>query len=353
MQAARATGKGAIGKGTCGLERDYNQRMHLTLQTKLAVFVAAVVILTATLANWTGFQFAKQSLGEQIQKRLSAVAHERQERILAYVNQQKERASLVASRTRLRKQLAEYLAGTLDESAFRAETEKILGDAKESIDEFLSISITNGDGIVVTTTKERLRGKDFSENADYLRGLSEEHLGTPFGNGKDEFVALLTAPASDDDGRRLGVVLIEIQVDGLVKILQDPMGLELSGEVFVATRRDGQFRYLIPTEERQLLQQLPPDEMPAMVKAIDADPGEGVDKFAGLDVLAAWRSVEYQNPEFAKWGMVVTMRSRRSVRPRRRATGYAVGDRGGDGDAERLSFDRLGKAFYLTHLAIG
>jgi light-regulated signal transduction histidine kinase (bacteriophytochrome) len=101
--------------------------------------VAFVVILTATLVSWVGFRFARNSLTTEIHTRLDTLAHNREERLRAYVSQQKERAALVASRTRLRTELMNRLNKATPEPAdFLESTRRILIDANETLSDFLA-----------------------------------------------------------------------------------------------------------------------------------------------------------------------------------------------------------------------
>ncbi|MDV6030098.1 MAG: response regulator [Phycisphaera sp. RhM] len=280
--------------------------MRLNLQTKLTIFVAVVVFLTATLANLTSFQFAKTSLTRQIHQRLQTAAHDRQQRVLAYVDQQKERALLVASRTRLRSYLLERIESAVDEARFRQGVQRILIDAQLSTPEFVSISITDPQGQVITSTDESDLGKNYSDDPDYSQGRIDAHFGTPFQNDDGQYVAWLTAPAKTNDEQFLGVVMVLLDVDGLIRILHDSTGLGDSGEVLIASQQGNRLHYLIPSAK-------PHDDASAnletevMNRAIAGDSGQEVGRYAGTEVLIAWRPITLQDPEFQKWGMVVKM----------------------------------------------
>ena len=288
--------------------------MHLNLLKKLALFVAIVVILTATIANWMGYRFARDSLTTQIHLRLETAAYDREQRLDAYVKQQKERALLVASRTRLRRYLAEHLDGIEPVDSFRAGVERILGDAQASTDEFLAISITDPNGRVITTTNESFFGKDFSQHPDYLQGKSNAHLGTPRKRGDDRYEAFLTAPATTNDDRFLGVVMVLLDVRRLVDLLHDTTGLGSSGELLVGSRDGERLRYLIPSRRTGDLDIAIADGS-AMASAIKGESGQNTSIYAGQKVLVAWQPVPFQDPEFARWGMVVKIDSDEALAP--------------------------------------
>ncbi|NNE01240.1 MAG: HAMP domain-containing protein, partial [Pirellulaceae bacterium] len=279
--------------------------MRFSLFAKLVLFVAVVVIVTATITNWLGFSFARKSLTTQIQQRLRTVAHDREARLDAYVSQQKERALLVASRTRLRKYLADRIDGRESEDAFRTGAERILRDALTSIDEFTAIWVTSPDGRVVASTDAKLLGRDYSQHPDYQEGKRYPHLGMPTESGEG-FESLLTAPAKTNEGRFLGVVMIQLKLKRLVQLLDDSSGMGRTGEVLVATRREDDLIYLIPPGNSVSgIRTLAAETAPAMVRAIDGDSGQGTDVYDGKEVLVAWQDVAFQNRDFAPWGMVV------------------------------------------------
>ena len=251
--------------------------MRFTLLVKLALFVAIVVIFTATLANWIGFHFARESLRDQIHQRLTTVAYGREQRVTAYVNQQRERALLVASRTRLREYLADYLEGTEPEESFRDNAERILSDAKAITHEFLAIWICDPRGRIVATTDEQYFGEDFSQHPDYQQGIHQAHLGTPQETDDGRFEAFLTAPAKTNEDLFLGVVMVLLDVERLVDILQDSQGLGASGEVLVASQEDDRLRYLIPSLKTQELT-VAGSNAPAMRRAIEGEIDEEGDQ---------------------------------------------------------------------------
>ena len=288
--------------------------MHLNLLTKLALFVAVVVILTATIANWMGYRFARESLTTQIHQRLRTAAYDREKRLDAYVSQQKERALLVASRTRLRTYLAEHLDGKEPEDSFRAGSERILKDAKASTEEFLAIWITDPQGRVTTSTDAKYLGKDFSGHADWLQGKTSAHLGTPMVSEDGTLEAFLTAPANTNSGRFLGVVMVLLDVHRLVELLDDNTGLGSTGELLVGSRDGQQLRYLVPSSKTRS-QHVTIEDAPDMIRAIDGENGQDISQYDGHEALVAWQPIAFQDPQFARWGMVVKINADEAFAP--------------------------------------
>ena len=306
--------------------------MKSSILVKLALFVALVIVLSATAISWTGYQFARNRLTEQIHQRLQVVAYDRALMLNNYVAQQKERVRLVASRTQLRLNLQRRLAEPASVPSFYRDTQRIMHDAQTStpiigeddkgqkIYEFLDIWVTDPQGVVVASTNADYLETNFGDNEDYKQGLKEAHLGTPRFEG-DRVLAYLTAPAKADDGMLLGVFMVLLDLGRLLELRSDRTGLGDTGEVRVATLKNGTVRYLIPTEEERASATVAAEHVPAMVKAIRNDrPDFDISQYEGKQVLAAWRQVNYQSRDFQPWGMVVKLDADEAYRPIARLT---------------------------------
>ncbi len=294
--------------------RHANRLIQRSIFLKLAAFVAFVVILTATIMSWVGFRFAKNSLSDEIHTRLDTLAHDRDEHLRSYVSQQKERAALVASRTRLRAQLMDRLDPTTPEPKdFLDSTRRILIDANDTLSDFLAIWVTDPSGKVVTATDDHYLGRDYSSDADYQRGRRERHLGTPsFENGN--LIAQLAAPALSEDGKFLGVVMVLLDLQHLEDLRADRTGLGETGDVIVARVEGDRLQRLIPLQS-EALAGIGIAEAPALVAAINGSRGRGLSTHRGNQVLAAWRPFPYQSSDFQKWGMIVKIDATEAYAP--------------------------------------
>ena len=78
------------------------KKFRHTIRLKLALFVATLVVLTSGILASVGYRFTERVVADQIKDRLTVIASSRQAAILAYVEQQLERADYLANRNRLR-----------------------------------------------------------------------------------------------------------------------------------------------------------------------------------------------------------------------------------------------------------
>lgn len=277
-------------------------RARSSMFFRLALFVAALLILTAGLMSWAGYVVARNIIRDQIHERLRVAAADRHQMVLSFVAQQLERAGLVASRTKLRNLIAEFKHGKISEVDMRTGTQSIIEDALKSTDGFRVISIADADGRVLTSTSDDRLGADVSADPAFRAGLTGRHLEEP-SLSDGVFTASVAAPAMTNDGELLGVVLVELDVEPLFEILTDTQGLGETGEVLVGKREGNLTRYLFSSrtkaERTELL-----DAVPAMAAAIGGAARSEVTDYAGVEVLVHYRPIAYQPPEYQEWGLV-------------------------------------------------
>jgi PAS domain S-box-containing protein len=265
---------------------------------KQTAFVALVIVLTVGTLILSGHRFVRGIVTAQIDQRLVLAASDRQVLLQTYVRQQQERVALVASRTRLRQLIEEYAAGRMQGEVFRSESSRILVDAQRSSEGFLTISITDPVGKVITSTQEGELGKNYSTDPGFLEGRREKSLGLPRRMG-EAYQAFLTAPVTTEDARFIGVAIVLLDVSPMVRFLTSTTGLGESGEVLVGTRDGNNVRLLLPTRHQQA-RELGSEGGAAMADAIGGQAGFVQTRdYRNVDVLAAYRPVGYRD-----WGLV-------------------------------------------------
>ena len=272
---------------------------HSSIWLNLTIFVGVLVITTSSILIWTGYVFTRDILVDQIHERLTVVAADRQALLLAYIRQQQERVNLVASRTRLRQLLEAHADGQIDEITFRTESRRILGDAHQSTEDFLAILITDADGQVVTATADAYLGQDRSAELAFIEGQHRAFVDLPRWRGSG-YQTFLSGPAIANNGRALGVVMVDLRLDRFEQLLRDVTALGETGEVLVGTRRADQVRYLLPPRHAPQTTTMALTSVPAMAAALQGQVGfiQTID-YRETDVLAVYQPVGYQD-----WGMV-------------------------------------------------
>ena len=283
---------------------------RVSIVWKLTLFVAALAVLIGGAFSGAGYIIARGILHGQIEDRLTIVAAGRQALLLNFIEQQKERVSLVTSRTRLRQLLADQAAGKIADEEFRTESRKILLDAQKSTGGFLGIWIVGPDGQVLTATDDARLGGDFSDDADFQLGSREKTLGAPRAAG-DGFEAIAAAPITSADDQPRGVCMVLLDATPMARLLGDPAGLGQTGEVVIATRVGETIHYLLPLRSGRPLPDLAPAQAPAMTRATAGQSGfTDTVSFQGRPVSAAYRPVGYRD-----WGLLARIDSDEAYAP--------------------------------------
>ena len=281
------------------------RRRSLTLQ--LALFVSLLLVATGALTSWIGgYEVAQQIVRDQIHQRLVVAARDRHAMITAYVAQQQERVALVASRTRFRRLVEEYLDGDRELEEMRELTRPILDDAMASTDGFRAIWFVDSSGRTLTTTDDAYLDRDFSGHAEFQRAIDgHRHLGEPFTFGTDT-VSYLSAPAYSGDRTLLGAVIVLLDVQPLTQIVDDDTvhdGLGDSGEVLIGKRVGESVKYLLPSRINGT-DTVAADAVPSMVAAIEGRDGFAVTEYDGVPVLVHFQPAPFHPREFEQWGLV-------------------------------------------------
>jgi len=312
-EPARPAAEATAGPGTDGGPLPSPPVARRSLLWKQALFVAGLVVLCAGVVSAVGYFVARGILRDQIHERLTVVAADRRTRLETYATHQLHQIGLIASRTRLRELLVEHRDGAIDQPAFREQSGRILQDALESDPEQRAIWIADAGGRVLVSTDEAYYDTDFSTHGDFLEGKKARHLGVPC-EVDGNLQIHVAAPARNDVGELLGVVMVSLDVGPLRELLSDTTGLGKTGEVLVGTQVGGRLRYLLPRSGRA---DVPPPigELPPMQAALRGEQGYGTSEVCGEEVLAAYAPVGYQPTAGRTWGVVAMVPSRDAYAP--------------------------------------
>jgi signal transduction histidine kinase len=199
-----------------------------SIRRRQMLLVGAFVLITAGTIIGLGYMGLSQSRERALESLMSQAAQLRQEILQAYIAQQKERVSLVASRTYLSRLMFRMTAPieTVAEwgmerpglETFLDETSEILADAQRGSEGFDVISVADRDGIVLNSTDPHEVGRDYRDDEAYLSGNSTATFGEPRRYGRGRRTSLLAAPI-EHDGFPAGVVLVTLDLAKLQELL--------------------------------------------------------------------------------------------------------------------------------------
>jgi len=243
-----------------------------SLLLKQTAFVALVTIVTGGTLILASESFARRMVRDEIDQRLSLAAADRQALLQNYIHQQEGLVGQVASRTRLRQLVADRAAGKIAPEEFRQQSAQILADARRSAKDFVSISIADPHGTIITATDEIRVGNDYGTDPDFVEGRRQSNLGAPHRIG-ETYQSLLTAPVLGNDGKLQAVVIVVLDVQPMVDLLASRAGLGESGETLIGTLRDSTIHLLLPARNALQLVDIPVGRMPAMALAVRGQSG--------------------------------------------------------------------------------
>ncbi len=288
----------------------HSAAVRLPIRIRLSLFATLLLLLcTISLALATFFA-ARSILDEQIDSRLSVIAQGRRQLLSAYVNQQHERVALVSSRTRLRKLITDFDAGLLPLAEMQEETRNILLDAMQSTDGFLAISITDLEGRVITSTSDDFLERNMSGDPAFVSGIEEGFFGAPVLDRK-EWRSIVSGPIESADAAKLGVVIVSLDVQPMVRFMSDWQSLGESGEVLVGIPDGSRFRFLLPPRHDPLLVGQSRTDGSVMARAINGERSfVTTQDYRGHEVLATYVPLGYRD-----WGLVAKIDTEEALAP--------------------------------------
>ena len=271
----------------------------------LLLFITILVIFSIT-------QFiARNTLQEQVLSDLSAVATSKANQVASFIEQDFERAALVASRTQLRWSLIDFETDEDRKDHHRDRMIAIIQDAKDSVSAIRNIDILTLDGTVAASTDNGNIGRNDSDKPWFAPGLSGMYQDR-FQRTDDTLKYALALPLlhpGSETGSVIGVVKVDISLERLIAMLTDYTGLGETGETILVAKenditlgvnplRHDAEAFLKPLEHDQSSYQ-------SVNSALQGESGELREPdYRGIDTLNAYRTVPIDQAEL---GLLVKM----------------------------------------------
>ncbi|NQU42293.1 hypothetical protein HQ520_03350, partial [bacterium] len=192
----------------------------MRIGTKLTFLFLLLAVFSLSLVCGLFHLSAKSLFEDQVLRTLRAMALIHEGRISASIKQNSERLSLVSSRTQLRLSLASYVEGGDIEEGARMN--RILEDARRSLESFESISVLTTAGVIVASTEKVQIGEKREESEALARALEGPVLYdlflSPAGGLRNRLRGSLRQAGA---GRVLGTIEIVARPDSLLEVLMD------------------------------------------------------------------------------------------------------------------------------------
>ncbi len=272
---------------------------------KLTVFVAVLVVLTACILGGVGYKFTRDVVVDQIRDRLNVVAASRQAAVLNFIQQHRERAQYLASRTRVRG-ITVSTRPRRAEANSETELQNWLEELPESLPQYRMIMIADLQGKVLASSQRPKIGTNVADLAIFEEGKQTSSLAFPTTDG-NSYQAWLAAPIRQRDGQTTGVVVVELDADPLAQIISDANQLEETGRVILAMRHDNALNYLM----NEGAFDVDATRAPATDRATHGEQGfMATNDYRGVPILAAYTPVGYRD-----WAIVAKMDAAEAYHP--------------------------------------
>ena len=288
---------------------------------KLTLFVGILVALNDGVLIGVAYITTSAILRDQIHERLSMVAADRQGMLARTLEQEEERVTQFANRSRIHNLLAQRLNGTMTPERFREVTEPILSTARNNTSGFLALWIEDNTGQVLAASGpeslvEAYSGMKRSSEKPRV-GLVEppRRVGGTFGG-------LFSAEVVGVDEQVLGMVMLLADFGPIAGFLVDPRGLGETGEVLVGVANGDTIRLILPPRLLPPVEEVASSELPSLSAALAGRFGfmHTID-YRNRDVLVAHRPVGTKYPG---WGLIAKIDSAEAYEPVRRLRGLLL-----------------------------
>ncbi len=288
--------------------------MNMKIQSKLILAFLFISLASLFVSNTLSFYSEKKNLTRQILNHLESVASIQHSRVKSIIMQNLERLALVSSRTQLRISLEKHIAD--ENKVHQDKMNRILNDAKSSINDFKNISVFALDGKIVASTDHDRIGTGDPEKSFFIIGQKKNRADLLFLDQNQDLQLRLTGPLYLNN-KLLGVMVIESSVENMVSSINDYTGLGTTGETVLARHNEnGDTLFIMPTRfnRNAALKLTVPKEIQERPINLSFSKGhdiliDAVD-YRGIQVFAVTRYVKETD-----WGIVVKIDRQEALAP--------------------------------------
>jgi len=271
----------------------------MNIKSKLIILILTVSLVPLAISNSIVYFYERDNNIREIFNHLESLASIQRARINDLYKQNLERIGLVASRTQLRISLNKFNKDGLGKH--QKKMNRIIADAKKSIQDFKVISIISLDGLIVASTDQIRIGNEYLNNEVFFSGQTRFRVDMFALDKQQNLLAQFSGPLQLD-GKLLGVLVIESSVDNFMSSINDYTGLGETGETILANQDEyGNIMFLMPTRfDKQAALKLVVSAEQEFDPIVQFRKGEGIMRsdtvdYRGVPVLAVTRFIEDTN----------------------------------------------------------
>ncbi len=289
----------------------------MSIRSKLTILFLVIALIPAILVGMLSFSNYNKSLESVRFADLQDTAALKADKIETYFSNLKTDIEIAQGFYNIKKNLptlTQY-AGRQDNPEFIS-AKNTLNDQLRQMQSALKmpdIMLTNPEGKVVYSTNPAHSADIMSPLPDpgqkgFSEGKKKAYFTDIFFNKKEnnKLRMLVTAPAFDFNGRFIGVIAFEIDMDPVYDLLEEGPGLGKTGEILIGKKSGDRIVYLNPLNDdpqAPLKRSVPIGGMlggPVQEAALGKTGAGRLIDYRGKDVIAAWLYIPSMD-----WGMVV------------------------------------------------
>jgi PAS domain S-box-containing protein len=288
--------------------------MTKSIVGKLTLFVGVLVAFNTALLIGAAYVTTSAILSDQVRNRLMAIAGDRQEVLFLALRQQRERASSIGGRPRIRALFADYAGGTLSAERFADHAGAFLGNVQAHAADLLALWIEDSSGRILAATDSRDLVAELSRaDRPAVDPKADAWLAVPPRRIAGRYVVVFCGPVRDAADRMLGTVLLAADFGSVMTFLGDTHGLDDSGEVLVGWKSGDRIHMPLPPRGNVTLSEVSAEEFPSLDAASSGEYGfRRTTDYRGREVLVAYRPLGIGYPN---WGLIAKLDTEEAYRP--------------------------------------
>ena len=303
-----------------------------SIRFKIVFFCALVLLATMFISLSVIHTVGRALLKEQILSDLSAVVKSRAEQVASLIEQDFERAALIASRTQLRLSLLDHENDPDNLKQSRDTMIHIIQNARHAVSAIRVIDIIALDGTVAASTNYNHIGRDDSDRPWFTYGAQGKYQ-SRFPDENKLLMYTLALPLihpAPDNNSVIGVIKTDVFLRRLMTVMTDRTGLGETGEILLVSMNDDQITAMNPLRHRPdaafaaltPLNDQDSGSLEALRKAIKGQHGVLREPdYRGVDTLNAYRHVPISG---SQWGLVVKIDAEEAFAPIRTLQNYII-----------------------------
>lgn len=272
----------------------------MRLIEKITLLLLGISLLPLAVVGSLLYSSAKTTLQNQTTEQLSSIATVQEHRLNDIRSQNLKRLADFNSRELLRTQLDTY-GRTRDKKAL-ANINASLNDAKRLGGDIRNVTIIDKDGDLVASTEKETMATHQLAGELFKQSIGQNSIRVAFKDNGNEAVFYLSGPL-EFGSSKIGMSIIEVSADELIKTVTDHTGLGDTGEIALGQRLDnGSFVYITPLRfDSQAANRTITDKALPMYKALTGEEAtfSNIKDYRGHEVIAVTRFLKDSD-----WGLV-------------------------------------------------